>query len=176
MVTPLAPTSTETLRAPSAANHLESMDPASGEVIGRFEITPPSQVAGVLQRARLAQVEWEKVPLRERCALLRRLRDVIFARRLEIAEVITREAGKPRVESLLSEVMLILDTADYHARNAPKMLRPERVPHHSLAVKAKRGWLQYEPYKVVVPVPAGEENEARRVVSCLEHRAGRIRA
>lgn len=81
--------------------------------------------------------------------MLRRLRDVLFARRQEIAEIITRETGKPKLEALLSEVMLILDTADYFARNAARMLRPERVPHHNLAVKAKRGWLQYEPCGVI---------------------------
>lgn len=133
----------------TSANHLDSIDPASGEVIARFEMTPPAEVASVLARARQAQVAWVQRPLRERCALLRRLRDVLFARRQEIAEIITREAGKPRVESLLSEVMLIIDTADYYARKTPRMLRPERVPHHSMAVKAKSGWLQYEPWGVV---------------------------
>ncbi|MBI1749837.1 MAG: aldehyde dehydrogenase family protein [Acidobacteria bacterium] len=149
MVAPSVSSSPATARTPSAINHLESIDPASGEVIARFEMTPPGEVARVLERARQAQAEWAQKPLRERCALLRRLREVMFARRQEIAEVITREAGKPRVESLLSEVMLILDTADYYARKAPKMLRPERVPHHSLAVKAKSAWLQYEPWGVL---------------------------
>ncbi len=149
MVAPSAPTTTSALRTSSASNQLDSIDPASGELIARFEMTPPEEVAGVLERARHAQAAWARTPLRERCALLRRLRDVLFARRQEIAEVITREAGKPRVESLLSEVMLIIDTADYYARKAPQMLRPERVPHHSLAVKAKSGWLQYEPWGVL---------------------------
>ncbi|MBI3485235.1 MAG: aldehyde dehydrogenase family protein, partial [Acidobacteria bacterium] len=102
MVASSVPTTTETARTPAAENHLDSIDPASGEVIARFEVTPPGEVTGVLKRARQAQEEWARRPLRERCALLRRLRDVLFARRQEIAEVITREAGKPRVESLLS--------------------------------------------------------------------------
>ncbi len=149
MVASPVSTTTEAVQAQSGTHYLESIDPASGEVIARFEVTPPTEVAGALERARQAQEEWARKPPRERCALLRRLRDVLFARRLEIAEVITREAGKPRVESLLAEVMLILDTADYYARKAPRMLRPERVPHHSLAVKAKSGWLQYEPWGVL---------------------------
>ncbi len=149
MVASSIPTKTTALRAPNAINHLESFDPASGEVIARFEMTPPAEVACVRERARVAQAAWAHQPLRERCALMRRLRDVVFARRQEIAEVITRETGKPRVESLFSEVMLILDTADYYARQAPRMLRPERVPHHSLAVRAKSGWLQYEPCGVL---------------------------
>ncbi|HEV8383284.1 MAG TPA: aldehyde dehydrogenase family protein [Candidatus Acidoferrales bacterium] len=149
MSAPYVTSSPNVARTTARANHLDSVDPASGEVIARFEMTASADVAAVVARARQAQGAWARTTLRERCAMLRRLRDVLFARRQEIAEVITREAGKPRVESLLSEVMLIIDTADYYARRAPRMLRPERVSHHSLAVKAKSGWLQYEPCGVV---------------------------
>ncbi len=149
MSAPSVTSSPNVARTTASANHLDSFDPASGEVIARFEMTAPADVAAVVERGRQVQSIWAQTPLRERCAMLRRLRDVLFARRQEIAEVITRETGKPRVESLLAEVMLIIDTADYYSRRAPRMLRPERVAHHSLAVKAKSGWLHYEPWGVV---------------------------
>jgi len=138
--------------APTKANqvtHLESLDPATGEVIGRFEATPPENLPLIVERAREAQKKWAARPLRERCALLRRLRDVLFARRAEIAEVVTRESGKPRIEALFSDVTVAIDTAGHYARCAPRLLRPERVPHHNLAVKAKSAWLEYEPYGVI---------------------------
>jgi acyl-CoA reductase-like NAD-dependent aldehyde dehydrogenase len=77
------------------------------------------------------------------------LRDAIFARRDEIAEVITHEAGKPRVEAIFAEVLLALDTADFLARQAPRWLRPERIPHHNIAMKAKSGWLEFSPLGVL---------------------------
>ena len=80
---------------------------------------------------------------------MQRLRDVIFDSREEIAGVITRETGKPRVEAIFAEIVLALDTADFLARRAPRWLRPERVPHHNLALKAKSGWLEFEPLGVV---------------------------
>lgn len=160
------------LRAPissvnsmASPRHLDTHDPATGEVIARFEITPPSAVPAVIERARQVQAKWARTPYRQRCALLARLRDVLFARRQEIAEVITRECGKPRVEALFADVLVALDTADYYARNAARLLRPERVPHHHLAMKAKSGWLHYEPWGVIgiispwnypLAVPLGE--------------------
>ena len=81
--------------------------------------------------------------------MLRRLRDAIYERREDVLDVVTRETGKPRVEAILAELLLALDTADFLARQAPRWLRPERVPHHNLALKAKSGWLEFEPHGVV---------------------------
>ncbi len=131
------------------SSHIESINPATGDVIARFETTSPAEIPDILGRARRGQVEWAVQPLRVRCRLLRRLRETIYARRQEIADVVTRESGKPRVEALFADVLGSLDTVGYYAAQAPKLLRPERVPHHNPAVKAKSGWLHYEPYGVI---------------------------
>ncbi|HEX2714101.1 MAG TPA: aldehyde dehydrogenase family protein [Candidatus Acidoferrales bacterium] len=131
------------------SSQIESIDPATGEVIARFEATAPAEIPGILARARRAQLEWAGVSLRARCAQFRRLRDVIYARRQEIADLVTRESGKPRVEALFADVLVSLDSVEYYASQAPILLRPERVPHHNPAVKAKAGWLHYEPYGVI---------------------------
>ena len=134
---------------PSAAARLDSIDPSTGDVIAQFELTAPVDVPRIVERARRVQQDWARTPIAERCRLLRRLGEIIFTRRQEIAEIVTREAGKPRVESLFAEVLVSIDTAQYYAANAPKLLRPERVPHHSLAMKAKSGRLHYEPLGVL---------------------------
>jgi acyl-CoA reductase-like NAD-dependent aldehyde dehydrogenase len=133
----------------SAAMCIESFNPATEEVIARLEATRLDQVSECFAQARAAQQEWAAVSVRERCALLRRLRDKIFERRDEIADIITRESGKPRVEALFAELLLALDETDFLARHAPFWLRTERVPHHNLAVKAKSGYLRFEPRGVV---------------------------
>jgi succinate-semialdehyde dehydrogenase/glutarate-semialdehyde dehydrogenase len=128
---------------------VESIDPASGAVHARFAATNPADIPAIFDRARIAQKEWAARPLQERCAMVQRLRDAIFDSREEIASVITRETGKPRVEAIFAEIVLALDTADFLARRAPHWLRPERVPHHNFALKAKSGWLEFEPLGVV---------------------------
>jgi acyl-CoA reductase-like NAD-dependent aldehyde dehydrogenase len=141
----------QSLPSPPApgASHVDSLDPATGEVVGRFEATSASDIPAIFESARRAQKEWAARPLRERCAMLRRLRDTIFDHREEVADVITRETGKPRVEAIFAEILLALDTADFLARRAPHWLRPERVPHHNIAMKAKSGWLEFQPHGVI---------------------------
>src|ERR1041384_3641120 len=66
-----------------------------------------------------------------------------------IAQTITREAGKPYVEALLTEVMVVLDAARFLLENSYSLLRDKVVPHGNLAMKTKRGYLVREPYGVV---------------------------
>jgi acyl-CoA reductase-like NAD-dependent aldehyde dehydrogenase len=128
---------------------VESINPATGEVLARIPATAPGAIPATLEVARETQRAWAGRPLRERCAMLRRLRDAIFERREAIVAVVTRETGKPRVEAILAELLLSLDTADFLARQAPRWLRAERVPHHNIALKAKSGFLEYSTQGVV---------------------------
>lgn len=139
--------------APAAGpQYIESLDPVTGDVIARYEATAPESLPTIFEAARAAQKDWAARPIEFRCAMLRRLRDAMFNDREEIADVISRETGKPRVEAILAEILLALDTADFLAQRAPRWLRPERVPHHNLAMKAKSGWLEYKPYGIVAVV------------------------
>jgi acyl-CoA reductase-like NAD-dependent aldehyde dehydrogenase len=135
--------------ASRVATAIDSINPATQEINAQFAATQVADLPTIFERARAAQKDWAARPLRERCAMLRRLRDAIFERREEIVDVITREAGKPRVEAIFAELLLALDTADFLARRAPRWLRPERVPHHNLAMKAKSGRLEFNPIGVV---------------------------
>jgi len=128
---------------------LPSINPANGEVAGHFERTLPGRLPEMVSRARVAQNAWAKVPIRERCAKLRALRERMMASRDELAYAVVQESGKPRVEALFADVFVALDTAEYFSRNAERLLKAESVPHHSIAAKAKSGRLLYEPLGVI---------------------------
>src|ERR1700704_5808067 len=128
---------------------LPSINPATGETLGYFEKTPAAALPRVVARARAAQSAWAHVPLRARCERLRNLRDCIMSRRDQLADAVVAESGKPRVEALFADIFVAVDTAAYFAKNGQRMLQPERVPHHSLAAKAKSGSLTYEPLGVI---------------------------
>ena len=72
-----------------------------------------------------------------------------MASRLELADAVVRESGKPRVEALFADVFVALDSAEYWSGNVGSALRTRRVPHHSTAAKAKRGYLAYQPLGVI---------------------------
>jgi acyl-CoA reductase-like NAD-dependent aldehyde dehydrogenase len=139
-------------QASAAANFLESIDPATGEAIARFACTPPAELAGIVARARRAQGDWAARSVRERARFLDRLRAALYARRTDLAELVSRETGKPRVEALFAETLLGLDTVAYYAREAPRLLRSRRVPHRNPVMKAKRGGLDFDPWGVVAVI------------------------
>ena len=148
-----------------SAARIASTNPATGEVLREFECASAVEVQAAVARARAAQPSWAKLPVRERVRVLREFQKRLHAAKREVSELITREAGKPVVEALLTEVVVVLDAARYCTRNAPRFLEPERVPHSNPAMKAKSGRLLRSPWGVVgiispwnypFSVPAGE--------------------
>jgi len=133
----------------SDSGFVDSIDPATNEVVARFQATRANELPAIFERARRAQKEWAARPLAERCTALLHLRDAIYSRRDDIADAISRETGKPRVEAIFAEVLLALDTTNFLARQAPRWLRAERIPHHNLALKAKSGWMEFHPHGVI---------------------------
>ena len=128
---------------------LASINPATGEVVAYFPKTPLSLLPAILGRARFAQCEWAKLPIDERCARLDVLRKRMLASRDVLADAVVRESGKPRVEAQFADIFVALDTAAYFAKHGARLLRPERVPHHSTPAKAKSGRIVYEPLGVI---------------------------
>jgi acyl-CoA reductase-like NAD-dependent aldehyde dehydrogenase len=131
---------------------LRSINPATGDSLAQVETTPPSAFPAILARARTVQSSWRDLPLKNRLVLLHALQMRILEKREALADLVSRESGKPRVEALFADVFVALDTAAYFFTEGRKLLQPEPVPHHSLAAKAKRGMLHYDPLGVVAIV------------------------
>jgi succinate-semialdehyde dehydrogenase/glutarate-semialdehyde dehydrogenase len=132
-----------------AARTIAPVNPATGEVLREFVCAGDDEVRAAVVRARAAHPAWNELGLRRRIALLREFQRLLHERKSDIAEAITREAGKPRAEALVTEVLVVLDAARFLIDNAHRLLRDEPVPHGNLATKAKRGFLVREPYGVI---------------------------
>ena len=88
----------QTMPARSLGAELVSRNPATGEEIGRAPQTMPEEVAQAVGRAREAQREWSKLPIRERGRLIMKARKIILQEMEEIALLISQETGKPVAE------------------------------------------------------------------------------
>src|SRR3984893_6060714 len=128
---------------------LPSINPATGETLGYFERTPATALTQIVARARASKILWGHLPLDERCARLRHLRDGIMSSRGALADAVVAESGKPRVEALFADIFVAADSEAYFAKNSERLLLPEHIPHHSTAAKAKSGKLTYEPVGVI---------------------------
>lgn len=131
------------------ASKLRSINPATGELLAEIECVGEHEVTAVVQRARLAQPHWAQLGLRRRIAILREFQARLHARKSEVAAAITREAGKPLAEALVTEVLVVLDAARFLIDHAWKLLRDESLPHGNLATKLKRGRLVREPHGII---------------------------
>jgi len=132
-----------------AVSRIASVNPATGEVLGELDSAGPTEVRAAVARARAAQPEWKAWGIRNRIEVLRRFQQILLAHKADIARRITQEAGKPQVEALLTEVLVVLDAARFLIENAFAILREEKLPHGNLAMKTKSGRILQEPYGVV---------------------------
>jgi hypothetical protein len=82
-----------------ATGTLESFNPATGELVGSVGTITPDQVQAVVDEAAEVQPFWAELSLDDRARYLRATADALLADIDEIAELLTREQGKPRVES-----------------------------------------------------------------------------
>jgi len=124
-------------------------NPATGETLREFECASAAEVTAAVERARAAQPAWAELGVWARVDILRRFQRLLHQNKDEVACIITRENGKPQVEALLTEVLVVLDAARFLIENAHAILKPEPVPHGNLVMKTKSARLLREPYGVI---------------------------
>ncbi|HEX9886889.1 MAG TPA: aldehyde dehydrogenase family protein [Longimicrobiales bacterium] len=110
------------------------------------EVMDLERVREAVAAARRAQEEWSARPVPERVRALRPMVDVLGRRSEAVADLVTMETGKPRVEAL-AEVLASAELIRYYARVAPRVLRD--VPVSTGWMVGKTAWTYREPYGVV---------------------------
>src|SRR5690606_21453110 len=106
---------------------LESRNPATGELVGTVETIEPGDVAGVAAEIAEIQPFWAQLTLEDRGRYLKRAAAALVDQMDEVAELLTREQGKPIVESYTMEVVPTIDTLNWIAAEGPKILRDEPI-------------------------------------------------
>jgi acyl-CoA reductase-like NAD-dependent aldehyde dehydrogenase len=132
-----------------ATRKFTSVNPATGQILCELDCAGESDIQAAVERARAAQPAWLALGLRHRIAVIRDFQAKLYANKSEIAACITREVGKPLVEALVTEVLVVLDAARFLIDNSWSFLRDEPVPHGNLATNLKSGWLVREPHGVI---------------------------
>ena len=127
---------------------LESFNPATGELIGSVETLTPSKVQGVVDEVAEVQPFWAALSLQDRARYMRRGVDVLLEDLDEIAELLTNEQGKPRVESYTMELLPTVDSLKWIADNGPSILSDEKLSM-PVFLKSKSAKFTYEPIGVV---------------------------
>jgi acyl-CoA reductase-like NAD-dependent aldehyde dehydrogenase len=134
---------------PEAAREIVSCDPATGEEVGRVPLLTAADVDAAVARARAAQKGWAALSFRERASVVMRARALVLEEMDEIAELISRESGKPAAEALAMEIVPVLDLMQFFARKTGRMLRPEKIDIGLYRFMGRSSVVEYRPLGVV---------------------------
>ena len=114
-------------RDSSSAETFENRNPADwSDVIGRFPLSTKADVDKAVESATRGFEQWKKTPAPARGDVLRAVGDLMTQRKEEIADLMTREMGKPLTETR-GDVQEGIDTA-YYAASEGRRLFGRTVP------------------------------------------------
>ena len=74
---------------------IQSINPATGEVIETFQETAPQALERILATAHAAFGEWRHTPFGKRAPLMRKAAEILRARKSQYARTMALEMGKP---------------------------------------------------------------------------------
>jgi acyl-CoA reductase-like NAD-dependent aldehyde dehydrogenase len=131
-----------------AANELESFSPLDGARLGAVPTLTPAEVQSVVDDVAGVQPFWAQLPLGDRARYMRRAAQAIIDQLDELAELLSREQGKPRNEALTMELLPTIDSLRWLADAGPGILEDERISL-PIFLKQKRARFSYEPLGVV---------------------------
>ena len=112
---------------PIGGEYFENHNPAdTSDVIGRFPLSGAADVERAVESAQRGFEVWRRTPAPVRGDVLRRVGDLLTARKDDIASLMTREMGKPLSETR-GDVQEGIDTA-YYAASEGRRLFGHTVP------------------------------------------------
>ncbi|HWY95880.1 MAG TPA: betaine-aldehyde dehydrogenase [Steroidobacteraceae bacterium] len=135
--------------SPAAGERFASINPATGEVLGYVTAAGAAQVNAAVRAAQKAQEGWGGMTGTERARALRRAADLLRSRNQELAELETRDTGKPIQETRVVDVASGADCFEYFAGLAQSL----SGEHIDLGTQAF-GYTRREPLGVVAGIGA----------------------
>src|SRR3989454_10642580 len=125
---------------------LQSINPATDQLVAEYPETTPDEVTRILRAARAAFGSWRRAAPPERAASLRRAGALLRARKDELARLMAVEMGKPLAQGR-AEAEKCAWVCDYYAEEGAGFLAPETI-----ATDASRSYVAFEPLGVVLAV------------------------
>jgi betaine-aldehyde dehydrogenase len=137
------------LSSPAPGQRFASINPATGEILGQFTVSGAAQVNAAVAAAAQAQTIWAAMTGAERGRILRRTADLLRSRNEELAELETKDTGKPIQETRVVDVASGADCFEYFAGIAQSL----SGEHIDLGPQAF-GYTRREPLGVVAGIGA----------------------
>src|SRR5689334_1829122 len=107
---------------------IESIYPATGEVIARLHAATPAIVERAIAAAKRAQPEWAAMSPMARGRILKRAADIMRERNRALSELETLDTGKPIQETVVADPTSGADAFEFFGGIAPAGLNGSHIP------------------------------------------------
>src|SRR3954447_1639742 len=126
---------------------LESLSPATGDVVGVYAVADAADVDAAVARAREASAWWGGLGFDGRKQILIQWKGVLARRIGQLADVVHQETGKPHADAQL-EIGMAVDHLSWAASHAEKVLGRRKVSS-GLLMANQAASVEYLPLGVV---------------------------
>ena len=125
---------------------IQSVNPATEELIATFEEFSQSRVDSAVERATAAFERWRRVPVAERARCMTSAAAYLRQQKDRLSGMITAEMGKPIVEAE-AEIEKCAWNCEFYAENAERFLADEDVKSN-----ATRSYVAFRPLGLVLAI------------------------
>ncbi len=125
---------------------IQSLNPATGEIIKTFEEYSDQQVEEMLARAQSIHEEWRRTSFAHRKERLLKAAEILKRDARKYGEIITREMGKP-IKQAQAEVAKCAWVCEYYAQEAEAMLAKEIIE-----TDASSSYVRFDPLGIILAV------------------------
>ncbi|MBU8908834.1 aldehyde dehydrogenase family protein [Desertibacillus haloalkaliphilus] len=132
-------------------NKLHSYHPATGQWIGKVELTATSDVPDLYSKARAAFATWSGLRLPERIKYIRNIRIYMTEHLDDIATVIADDTGKVKTEAVVADLLPVVDGLCHIEKHAKHILS-EQKKTTPLLFFGKKSYVEYIPRGVVLVI------------------------
>ncbi|HBM2917510.1 succinate-semialdehyde dehydrogenase [Klebsiella michiganensis] len=129
-----------------SATHAISVSPTTGETLSSVPWASEQQVDAAIALAEQGYRQWRNVSVAERAATLRNVGSAMRARGEALAQMISREMGKP-IAQARGEVAKSANLCDWYAEHGPAMLNTEAT-----LVEENKAVIEYRPMGAILAV------------------------
>ena len=112
----------------SAGTVIESIYPATGEVIARLHAATPAIVERAIASAKRAQKEWAALSPTARGRVLKKAAEIMRARNRELSELETLDTGKPIQETIVADPTSGADSLEFFGGIAAAGMNGSHIP------------------------------------------------
>ncbi|MBD3350132.1 MAG: aldehyde dehydrogenase family protein, partial [Candidatus Lokiarchaeota archaeon] len=106
---------------------IESYNPATLEKIGEVEPNSPEEMPLIIENARSAQEKWMLLSVKKRKKCLKRAQYYIGQHLDEIAHIISKETGKPKIESVNADIFSGITAGMFGIEQIKKIFKPQKI-------------------------------------------------